>query len=92
MVDMKDFRNYLIAILLALLLFSVFVNVRVISHFGKPDPYHEEVTIAFQTCMNIVANQPPSMLNASEGWALANTKKALKECSTYSQDMFDLAK
>jgi lipid II:glycine glycyltransferase (peptidoglycan interpeptide bridge formation enzyme) len=84
---MKDFRNYLIAILLSLLLFSVFVNVKVISHAGRPTPYHEEATIAFQTCMNLYTNQPASLSNSFDGWARANTKKAILECADYANDM-----
>jgi hypothetical protein len=84
---MKDKRNLVIATLILVLAFSAFINMKELGSSKNPTPYHEEVTIAFQTCMNLYTNQPPSFMNASPGWASANTKKAILECAEYANDM-----
>ena len=84
---MKDFKNYLIAVLAALLALSLYVNVKEVLTPKNPTPYHEGVTIAFQTCMNLYTNQPASFSNAQTGWASTNTSKAILECAKYANGM-----
>jgi len=84
---MKDKRNYVIVALAVLLAISVFENVKALGSSKYPTPYHEGVTIAFQTCMNLYTNQPPNFSNTQTGWASTNTSKAIIECAKYANGM-----
>ena len=84
---MKDFKNYLIAVLAALLALSLFVNVKEVLTPKNPSPYHEKATIAFQACMQMFMNQPASLFNGSAGWANSQTGSAIAECATWANAM-----
>jgi len=84
---MKDKKDYIIVALAVLLAVSALANVKGLGSSKNPTPYHEGVTIAFQTCMNLYTNQPPTFSNTQTGWASTNTGKAIIECAKYANGM-----
>ena len=84
---MKDKKNFVIVALVVLLAVSVFANVKGLGNSKNTKAYHEAMTIAFQTCMQIASNEPASVFNGSSGWASEKTRNALAECRHYSESM-----